>query len=140
MKKNLIVLLSVLCASFAVANGQFEKAMGKNIPAMFSASDQASLQAVINQLDRIGDAEKNRWEPYYYAAYSYVVASFQEKKKNGRDKLLDEAQRNINSAKEIDSKESEIYVLQAFMYQIGEILKGFMTNNVTQTAVSERES
>ena len=76
MKKLIIVTLGLACAMGVLANGgKFEKAMAENIPAVFSAASPEATQAVINKLSRVGAAEGNRWEPYYYSAFGYIRIS-----------------------------------------------------------------
>jgi hypothetical protein len=54
--------------------------------------------------------------PYYYASYSLVVMSFEEEEGGQRDLLLDRAQELLDKALELEPLESEIHVLQAFLY------------------------
>ena len=118
MKKNLILLLGVLCATLTMANGQFEKAMGKNIPAMFSASNQADLQAVINNLNRIGEAEGDRWEPYYYVAFGYLRMSEMVETAEDKDKYLDLAMAAVDKGEEIKPDDSELESMRGYVNMI----------------------
>ena len=115
MKKNLILLLGVLCASLVFANGQFEKAMGENIPAMFAAQNPADLQAVINKLDRTGEAEGDRWEPYYYAAFGYLRLSVMYEKGEDKDKYLDLAMEEVKKGEAIKPNDSEIEAMRGYI-------------------------
>lgn len=115
MKKNLIVLIGVLCASFAVANGQFEKAMGKNVPAMFAADSPESLQTAINNLNRIGEAEGDRWEPHYYVAFGYLRMSEMYKTPEEKDKYLDLAMKAVDKGAEIKPNDSEIEAMRGYV-------------------------
>lgn len=118
MKKNLILLLGVLCATLTFANGQFEKAMGKNIPAMFSADSPESLQAVINNLNRIGEAEGDRWEPYYYVAFGYLRMSEMYESAEDKDKYLDLAMAAVNKGAEIKPDDSELEAMRGYVNMI----------------------
>ncbi len=118
MKKNLFIFIGILAASLVLANGQFEKAMAKNIPAVFSSSDVESLQSVINQLYRIGEAEGNRWEPYYYAAFGYVRMSAMFETPEDKDKYLDLAMKAIEKGEEINPNDSELEALRGYVNMI----------------------
>lgn len=118
MKKNLILVLGVLCATLSMANGQFEKAMGKNIPAMFKAESAEDLQAVINQLNRIGEAEGDRWEPYYYVAFGYLRMSEMYETAEDKDKYLDLAMEAVKKGEEIKPNDSELEAMKGYVNMI----------------------
>ncbi|MGW8317391.1 MAG: hypothetical protein ACWGNV_17475, partial [Bacteroidales bacterium] len=69
-----------------------------------------------NMFERIGRVEKDKWMPYYYAAYALVVLSYDVGDMTERDEILDIAQGLLDSAMYRAPDESEIYVLQAFLY------------------------
>ena len=118
MKKNLIIFIGLLVSSMVLANGQFEKAMGKNIPAVFSSNDAESLQVAINQLNRIGEAEGNRWEPYYYVAFGYVRMSGMYETAEEKDKYLDLAMEAVEKGETIKPNDSEIEALKGYVNMI----------------------
>ncbi len=118
MKKNLILMIGVFLASVALANGQFEKAMGKNIPAMFSAKTPAEMQDVLNQLNRIGEAEGDRWEPYYYVAFGYLRMSEMFETAEDKDKYLDLALAAVAKGEEIKPNDSELEAMRGYVNMI----------------------
>jgi hypothetical protein len=79
-------------------------------------TDSETYLICANQFERIARAEQERWLPYYYSAYSLVLLSFEESDGEQKDLLLDRAQQNLDQALELKPDESEIYVLQAFLY------------------------
>jgi len=118
MKYHLILVIGLFCGTAFVANGQFERAMGKNIPAVFSESNPEALQATINQLIRIGEAEGNRWEPYYYAAFGYIQMSGLYESGDDKDKFLDLSLETIEKGEEIKPDESELAALRGYAQMI----------------------
>lgn len=118
MKKSILLLSAIFCVSLAFANGQFEKAMGKNIPAIFQAEDAASLQSAINQLNRIGEAEKNRWEPHYYVAFGYLRMMTMSEGASTQDAYLDQALAAIEKADGIESNNSELVALRGYIHMM----------------------
>ena len=64
------LLLSLLMFGFFMASGQSEKyldAMKKNLALFDSAKSNADYQSLANTFERIGNAEKTQWLPFYYA-------------------------------------------------------------------------
>ncbi len=118
MKRNFLTFFGLLLAILTFANGPFEKAMSKSIPAVFSASNSEELQNVINQLSRIGAAEGNRWEPYYYAAYGYIRMSGMVEKSDEKDKYLDLAKAEVEKGQAIDQANSELESLKGYAIMI----------------------
>ena len=116
MKK---IALSLTIAAFtltALANDKYQKAMLKNIPSVYSAETIEDHQKVVNNLTRIADAEKDKWEPYYYITYSYVMMSFKEQEAGKKDQHLDLAQEALNKGTAVAPKESELITLQGFIH------------------------
>lgn len=118
MKKSILALTGLFCLSVAFANGQFEKAMGQNIPAMFQAKDVAALQSSINQLNRIGEVEENRWEPHYYVAFGYVRMMTMSAGAEKQDTYLDQALAAIEKAESIESNNSELVALRGYVHMM----------------------
>ncbi|GAB4241938.1 MAG: hypothetical protein Tsb0034_19300 [Ekhidna sp.] len=118
MKKNLLIILGILCGSMVLANGPFEKAMSKNMPLVFSASSQEELQEVVNQLNRIGEAEGDRWEPYYYAAFGNLRISQMQEKPEDQDKFLNLALERVEKGLAISPDNSELESMKGYCYMM----------------------
>src|SRR5688572_31022188 len=52
-------------------NKDYLQAMETNIRQLDTASTGATFRSLANNFERIANAEKNKWEPFYYAAYCY---------------------------------------------------------------------
>lgn len=118
MKKTLLTLVGLVLAIVTMAEGMYENAMKSNIPAIYETSSPSELQEVINQLDRIGQAETERWEPHYYAAYGYIRMNFMSKTSADKDKYLELAMKEIEACMKVEGENSEIYALQGFCYMM----------------------
>ena len=117
MKTNLLILTIGLIS--ICAWGQEERyttAMLSAIEKMEQASEPDKFVESANHFERIATAEKNRWMPYYYASYSLIVMSFDETDGGRKDLVLDRAQKLLDRALELEPEESELHVLQAFLY------------------------
>jgi hypothetical protein len=122
MKKNLFLLLSILLlfnlheSPDLQAQNNYQSAMSGAIAALKQAASQEDFLASSARFERIGLAEKERWLPWYYSAYALILPSFDEPDGKRKDQLLDRAQEAIDRALELAPGESEIHVLQAFLY------------------------
>ncbi len=78
MKKSVLFLLSAILI-YAGAFSQSDKytdAMQKNLTLLDSAKTVEDFNRVANNFERVGDAEKTQWLPYYYAALSLSTAGW----------------------------------------------------------------
>ena len=117
MKTRLMILTITFLS--VCAWGQDERytaAMKSAIETLDRATEPAGFTECAGRFERIATAEKSRWLPYYYACYSLVVMSYDEKDGGKRDLILDRAQELLDRAMELQPKESELHVLQAFLY------------------------
>lgn len=118
MKKYSFLLLIAFLSTTVLANGPFEKAMGANVPLIFSTNTPDGLMPVINKLNRIGAAEKDRWEPYYYIAFGYMRMSQMQQDAAVKDKYLDLALKSIDQAETILPNDSELEAMRGFLIMI----------------------
>jgi hypothetical protein len=90
--------------------------MKKNIAMLDSAIQKGNAKELANNFERIGDAEKIQWLPYYYAAYSHILTTYTEKDKSKIDPISDKAEELILKAEAIAGKEnSEIAVIKSMI-------------------------
>jgi len=116
--KHLFVIAIALVASLLL-NAQNEKyvgAMKKNIADLDSAMQQGRMPELANNFERIGEAEKSQWLPYYYASYCQVMNAFMEQDKSKTDGIANKAEELIKKAEEINGKEnSETCVIKSMI-------------------------
>lgn len=84
MKRIITATMLCLLIQFASAqeastssNEKYFKAMHSNLSQLDTAAAAGSLRNLANNFERIGKAEKNRWEPFYYASYCYAMLAAQ---------------------------------------------------------------
>ncbi len=121
MKNKLLIvtiIVTITLISFCAwgQEDRYTSAMKNAIEMMDQAKEPGEFVESANQFERIATAEKSRWMPYYYASYSLVVMSFDENDGGQKDKILDRAQELLDHALELEPEESELHVLQAFLY------------------------
>jgi len=113
--KKIITLAIVLCTRIAFAGDNYVEIMQKNIKTVYTASDMLQLQSAVNAFERIGAAEKTKWEPYYFEAFGYVMLSIRAEGTTVKDDYLDRAQGCVDKAKAIAAEESEIVAMEGFV-------------------------
>src|SRR4051794_34183671 len=88
----IIALLVFALVRFGLANdGKYEEAMEKNIQTVYTAQSIDELQQAVNAFERISTMEKQKWEPFYYSAFGYIMMANQEKDGAKKDSYLDQA-------------------------------------------------
>lgn len=67
MKKMIFSLVMLISLTAMAQSEKYEAAMKKALESMDAAKTVMDLQTVAASFERIGDAEKTQWLPYYYA-------------------------------------------------------------------------
>lgn len=117
--KKLLLSIAIMVTAF-VANAQSDKFTGgmkKFIAQVDSAKTGEDYQNAANSFERIANAEKTQWLPYYYAAYSLVMKAYQEEDKKNIDPMMDKADALLASAEALSQNNSEITTMQAMTTQ-----------------------
>lgn len=117
MKK--VILSTVFLMSSIVLIAQSEKyitAMKNSIEAIDSSfKNPADLIALANNFERIAMAEKNKWIPYYYAAFCQVNYGFMDQDKSKSDAIADKATALLNKADSLQPNNSEISCIKSMI-------------------------
>ena len=112
MKQCIIGLFLFIGINTFAQNEKFQAAMGGTLKQLGEAKDASSFAEVAAKFERIGDAEKTQWLPFYYAALTKARMSMQ--RMGDQDQLADEAQVLIDKAKAIE-KNSEINCVESMI-------------------------
>lgn len=114
-----IVIASwMLSINVSTASDKYTEAMQANIEKVYNAGSIEELQPVVNSFERIGDAEKTKWEPYYYASFGYAMMANREKDGAKKDAYLDQALNAVAKAKELAPAESEVVAMEGFIHML----------------------
>lgn len=117
MKKTIFILLGALMTFSGFSQSEkYINAMKKNISEIDSAivkGDIARLTDIAASFERIGNAEKNQWLPYYYAAYCRVTQAFMKNDPEQNDPIADQVDQLLNKADSLENKNSEVSLLKA---------------------------
>jgi hypothetical protein len=112
------LLLSVGVASASMAqSAQYEGAMTKQIALLddYNNFNPQKLQELANTFERIGNAEKTQWLPFYYAGYCNVMTAFLEKDQSKVDAIADKATADITKADTLNPKNDEVYLIKSLI-------------------------
>lgn len=109
--------------------------MEARIASMDTIRQPEGFLELANAFERIGDAEKNQWLPYYYAAFSAVQSGYAI---NGAqmggnadkvDPITDKAETLLNKAEALSKSNSEIYIIRkmiASLRMLGDPMNRYM--------------
>jgi hypothetical protein len=113
MKKFFLsfTLIVIAVASFAQSD-KFKSTMKANLVMFDSIKNPNDYTPLAASFERIGDAEKTQWLPYYYAALSNILKGFADSTGN-KDNIADKADALIAKAEAIEPKNAEIYLLKS---------------------------
>jgi tetratricopeptide (TPR) repeat protein len=117
MKKIVLNTIVFLSLSIYGQDSLYFNSMKDALDSMNNIKSLEDFNNIANIFERIAKAEKDKWLPYYYTGYIYVILGFKQQGSENLDEYLDIAQENINRALEIKPEESELYALQGLLYQ-----------------------
>ena len=139
MKKISLLMLCTIYAMILCAQSEkFTSAMAIQLQGYDSVRSVEGLQEKANAFERIAEAEKTQWLPYYYAALSNVNLGYQYVFSGGTmggnaeksDPLADKAELLLKKAEELSKDNSEIYVVKKMVFSLrmmGDVMNRFMT-------------
>ncbi|MEM1134448.1 MAG: hypothetical protein AAGI07_01320 [Bacteroidota bacterium] len=117
--KHLFLTLFLFFISFAMIiaqENQYETAMQNNIQILDTAESENVFKTLANNFERIAFAEKDKWLPHYYVAFSKINQAIYTNDISQVDILINKADDFIKKAEQLSSDNSEIYVLKALAY------------------------
>jgi hypothetical protein len=116
MKK---ILISIACIVSVVTcfsqSEKYTKAMANNISQIDSAKSNEDMLSLSASFERIGDAEKTQWLPYYYSAFCELLYAFKKNDLPNNDQYADKANTLLSKAEALEKNNSEISVLKSMV-------------------------
>jgi hypothetical protein len=109
--KQLFVIISMFFCGMLSAQSKYEAAMAKGLEQFKSAKSADDMSAASAFFERVGDAEKDKWLPYYYAAYTNYMIGWMNPKAD-KDKVAEKSKDLITKAEVIEHNNSEIFCLR----------------------------
>lgn len=116
--KQTAFLVLLLMGSFSLfaQSAKYQQTMQQRIAEMEGAVQNGGMPALANTFERIAEAEKSQWLPYYYAAYCQVMSALMEQDKSKVDPLADKAESLLKKAEAlVGDANSEINVIHSMI-------------------------
>lgn len=134
MKKGLIVLVaSLMTATVFAQSEKYTKAMEVLVPAVDTTRSIEGLINLANSFERIANAEKTQWLPFYYAALCNINMAnmyFQMQQPDKIDPLMDKAEPMLKKAEELEKNNTELFCLKK-MFNTGKMMADPMNRFMT---------
>ena len=117
--KNVMNSLLIVCltSSFVYGN-KYESAMFAAIQKLYGSNDIQGYLDAVSTFERIGEAEKDKWLPFYYAGLGYIWASHTTQEGPTVDEYLGKAQEFIDRASKLSPNNDELITLQGYIYMM----------------------
>ena len=109
--KQLLVVIGMLFAGMALSQSKYDAGMAKGLEQLKAAKSVEDMNVASGFFERIGDAEKDKWLPYYYAAYSNYMTGWMDPKAD-KDKVGEKSKDLISKAEMIEHNNSEIFCIR----------------------------
>lgn len=139
MQKAILALVLLITLTAGAQSDKYTQAMQKNIALLDSAKSTDQLESLASTFERIGDAEKTQWLPYYYAALAQTWIGWNPATK---DKDANSAKINAYLAKaEAIEKNAELYAVEnmsATQQMLVDPQSRFMTNGKDAAAALQK--
>jgi hypothetical protein len=111
MKKMLLVFTVMIGLACQAQSDKYVAAMQKNIPLFETDTTIDQLQNLAATFERIGDAEKTQWLPYYYAALAQTWIGWRPDMKDKADVNAPKINAYLAKAEAIE-KNAETYAVE----------------------------
>ena len=134
--KALLIGAVALLGSITVAaqtSDKFTRAMEALVPAVDTTTSIDGLTELANSFERIANAEKTQWLPYYYAALCYINKAnmlYTAQQLDQIDPLMDKAEPLLAKAEEFEKNNADIFCLRK-MFNTGKMMADPMNRFMT---------
>lgn len=116
MKKCFFIAVLFITATTAFSQSEkFTQAMKNNLVRFDSARTGDELLSLAAAFERIAEAEKNQWLPYYYAGFCQVLYGFRKNDPASNDAIADKAAQLLKKAEELEKSNSEIACVKSMV-------------------------
>jgi hypothetical protein len=130
MKKTILIAMTFFLGTIVFAQGdnapseKYLKAMEALVPAVDTIHSIEGLTDLASSFERIANAEKTQWLPFYYAALCNINKAnmyFTAQETDKIDPIMDLAEPMIKKAEELGKENSEIFCLKK-MFNTGKMM------------------
>jgi hypothetical protein len=110
MKKMILALVLFASLTAGAQTDKYTQSMQANLSQLDSGRTVDQLQSLAAAFERIGDAEKTKWLPYYYAALAQTWIGWRPETKD-KDANAEKTKAFLAKAESIE-KNSELYSIE----------------------------
>lgn len=108
--KQIIIILSMFIAGHLAAQTRYEAGMQKGLEQFSAAKTAEDMAATSAFFERIADAEKDKWLPYYYAAQANHLTGWMNPKAD-KDKVAEKSKDLLSKAEALE-RNAETFALR----------------------------
>jgi tetratricopeptide (TPR) repeat protein len=149
MKRIIFAAAVLLSANIAFSQSEkYVKAMEPKVAMLDSNNSVDGWKELANAFERIAEAEKTQWLPYYYASFSTLMAGSMSIPEGSFgdnsamvDPLADKAEQLLNKAEAISKDNSEIYCVRKMVHtfrMMGNAMARYMTEGTKASEALEK--
>ena len=149
MKKLFLIAALSLTGLAGFGQGdKFEGAMKAKLEGVDKQNSPEDWKDMANSFERIGDAEKTQWLPYYYASYCLIQAGYGSTTPGAfgdntqlLDPIADKAEVLLNKAEALSKDNAEIYIVRKMVHglrMMGNPMTRYMTESPKAEAALEK--
>lgn len=150
MRKIFLFLFTTLMVSATFAQSEkYVKAMEPKVAMLDTSNSADAWKDLGNAFERIAEAEKTQWAPFYYAAFCNVMAGTTSMPQDGSfgdnsaitDPYADKAEGLLNKAEAMSKDNSEIYCVRKMIHSLrmmGNAMARYMTEGAKATEALEK--
>lgn len=109
--KPILVIITMFFAGLVSAQSKYEGAMTRGLEQLKAAKTAEDMATASAFFERVGDAEKDKWLPYYYAAYANYMTGWMNPKAD-KDKVSEKSKDLISKAEALEQNNSELFCLR----------------------------
>ncbi|MEO8173431.1 MAG: hypothetical protein ABI581_10120 [Sediminibacterium sp.] len=109
--KYVLIIIGMFMATLVMGQSKYESGMTRGLEQMKAAKTTEEFLAASAFFERIGEAEKDKWLPYYYAAYSNYITGWINPKAD-KDKISEKSKDLIAKAEALEPNNSELFCLR----------------------------
>ena len=116
MKNVILTLAFVLTGIFTFASTGFENSMKTSLEKL-RADNASNYIELAEAFTKIGIEYKDRFEPFYYSAFCYILESWKIEDPTKKKEILTSAKAQLDKANKLVSNNDELMVMEALYYQ-----------------------
>lgn len=139
---------SLLALSLFAQSEKYVGAMQAKLANIDKQNTADDWKDMANGFERIGDAEKTQWLPYYYASYCLIQAGYGSTTPGDMgdnsqviDPIADKAETLLNKAEVLSKDNAEIYIVRKMVHglrMMGNPMARYMTESPKAAAALEK--